>query len=376
MALLTVSSAVAEEPRNTGEKPKWIISSGAVVPLPPGSLVSLAVTLEKKIEAIKLDLVLSGDDQVMVLPDPRINAETNVAQHFSDRSREDGSYYSVDFSRAELKELAHRTNDTAATFPGTPVGFTPEFPVIALDEALGYIDLVHAELAQRPVVICELRKGWEHRREGKDLAGAVYALLQDYLRRSGRAELYLASYDPDELQRLSAIRDPGDTAIKFIQLIGSNDGAEVKTFEFGQYQPFNYDLLFTKFGLKAVSTYAAAIGLQPQTILYPSGTVTRPQYLDDAHTLGMEVILYGEVSGLQFDAAAPTRPTTVLEHLFDGVGFDAVVSDDAELIEGWQQGRSEPNRTGDQQSAIERLIEQIERGSSKQPASDRSGTTR
>jgi len=376
MALLTVSSAVAEEPRNTGEKPKWIISSGAVVPLPPGSLVSLAVTLEKKIEAIKLDLVLSGDDQVMVLPDPRINAETNVAQHFSDRSREDGSYYSVDFSRAELKELAHRTNDTAATFPGTPVGFTPEFPVIALDEALGYIDLVHAELAQRPVVICELRKGWEHRREGKDLAGAVYALLQDYLRRSGRAELYLASYDPDELQRLSAIRDPGDTAIKFIQLIGSNDGAEVKTFEFGQYQPFNYDLLFTKFGLKAVSTYAAAIGLQPQTILYPSGTVTRPQYLDDAHTLGMEVILYGEVSGLQFDAAAPTRPTTVLEHLFDGVGFDAVVSDDAELIEGWQQGRPEPNRTGDQQSAIERLIEQIERGSSKQPASDRSGTTR
>jgi glycerophosphoryl diester phosphodiesterase len=376
MALLAVSSSVAEEPRNTGEKPKWIISSGAVVPLPPGSLVSLAVTLEKKIEAIKLDLVLSGDDQVMVLPDPRINAETNVAQHFSDRSREDGSYYSVDFSRAELKELAHRTNDTAATFPGTPVGFTPEFPVIALDEALGYIDLVHAELAQRPVVICELRKGWEHRREGKDLAGAVYALLQDYLRRSGRAELYLASYDPDELQRLSAIRDPGDTAIKFIQLIGSNDGAEVKTFEFGQYQPFNYDLLFTKFGLKAVSTYAAAIGLQPQTILYPSGTVTRPQYLDDAHTLGMEVILYGEVSGLQFDAAAPTRPTTILEHLFDGVGFDAVVSDDAELIEGWQQGRSEPNRTGDQQSAIERLIEQIERGSSKQPASDRSGTTR
>ena len=47
---------------------KWIISSGSVTHLPARSMLSLALALERGAEAIWLDLVLSKDDQIVLLP--------------------------------------------------------------------------------------------------------------------------------------------------------------------------------------------------------------------------------------------------------------------------------------------------------------------
>lgn len=377
ISLLVVFPASADDLENSEDAARWIISSGAFTNLPAGSLVSIAVALERGIQAIKFDLVLSKDDQVMVLSDPRLNDLTNVDRVFPDRVREDGSYYSIDFTREELKGLVYQQERAVAPPAGTSAVFTPDFPVISLYEALGYIDLIVTNPAHKPVIIGELRKGWLHRREGKELARSVYSLLDDFRVRSENASLFLASYDPEELQQLADERSPavgmGSTDIKLIQLIGTNDGAEVKTLDFGHYQPYNYDLLFTKFGLKAISTYAAAIGLKPLTIFNDTGEVTRASYLEDARTLGIDLILYGEAANLQFDRVPDSPPSTVLDHLFTTVGFDAVLTDDADLLSNWTQPTEEPAGDENQDNTIERLIRQIERSSTEQPSSPQSG---
>lgn len=374
IALLAVSSAVAEEPENSSSAPQWLISSGAFTNLPPGSLISVAVTLERGIQAIKLDLVLSKDEQVMVLADPRINDITNVEQVYPDRARGDGNYYSVDFTRAELKELVHSRRPPSENPSRSAAVFSPQFQISALDDILGYIDMIQPQTLHKPIIICELRKGWLHRREGKDLARSVYTLLEDFRLRSDRATLFLASYDPEELQQLAETRTPEDTDIRFLQLIGANDGTEVKTLDFGQYQPYNYELLFTKFGLKATSTYAAAIGLKPQTIFNESGAVIHADYLTDARTLGMEIILYGEAADLKLNMVPDTPASSVLDHLFTSVGFDAALTDNIDLLTSWKQGTEETTKDSDQNKTIERLIRQIERGSIEQPSSSESGT--
>lgn len=379
ISLTVVFPASAEDLENSSNAPHRIISSGAFTNLPAGSLISIAVALERGIQAIKFDLVLSKDDQVMVLSDPRLNDLTNIGLVFPDRVREDGSYYSVDFTRDELKGLVYQHQGVVAPSAPSSVFFMPDFPVISLDEALGYIDLIVTDPAHKPVIICELRKGWLHRREGKELARSVYSLLDDFRVRSVNALLFLASYDPKELQQLADERSPAvgteSTDIKFIQLIGTNDGAEVKTLDFGHYQPYNYDLLFTKFGLKAISTYAAAIGLKPQTVFNDAGEVTRAAYLEDARTLGIDLILYGEPANLQFDMVPDLPPSSVLGHLFTTIGFDAVLTDDADLLSSWTQPTGEPAGDEDQDNTIERLIRQIERSSTEQPSMPRPGKT-
>lgn len=374
ISLLAGSLVYAEEQESSPPASKLIISSGAFTKLPPGSLVSLAVAIERGVQAIKLDLVLSQDNQVMVLSTPRLNDATNISQVFPDRARDDGSYLSVDFSEYELKGLVRQPDKTDTPAGNAPTIFTPQFPVISLDDALGYMDMIQLDPDHKPVIICELRQGWLHRREGKDLAGIVYSVLEDYRLRSGNVPLFLASYNPEELEQLAEAREnvTGEKT-DFIQLIGTNNGTEVKTLEFGNYQPYNFDLLFTKFGLKAVSTYAAAIGLHPETIFNETGDLTRAEYLENARTLGIKLILYGEAADLEGKVTPP--PSDMLEYLFTTIGFDAVLTDDVKLLSSQNLQTEGKDADDNQDNTIERLIKQIESSSKEQPSSDTSDTT-
>jgi len=358
----------AEQLDSGSAAPPWVISSGAFTGLPPGSLTAVAVGIERGIDALKLDLVLSSDDQVMVLPSPRLEDATNVALLYPERAREDGSFYSVDFSGAELKSLA--LSPTA----GQPIDrdrssavFTPRFPVISLAEVLGYIDLITAGSASSPLIICELREGWLHRRDEKNLAAAVYALLRTYRADSGRPAPRIASYDPDELQELADVIARDNSGVPLIQLIGSNDGAEVQSLEFGRYQPYNYDLMFTRFGLKATAGYAAAIGLTPEVLFAETGGVTLPGYLADAQTLGIPLIVYGEAADIPLNTAL--EASGLLEQLFTTLGFSGVLSDDIELLEKWRQQHMAAAGSEDE-NTVERLIKQLEDGSIQPRAAD------
>ncbi len=49
------------------------------------------------------DLVMTKDDQLVVLHDHYLDRVTDVAERFPDRARKDGRYYAIDFTLAEIR---------------------------------------------------------------------------------------------------------------------------------------------------------------------------------------------------------------------------------------------------------------------------------
>ena len=347
-------------PKGLLAQTKWVISNGSASNMPAGSLTSLAVAIERGAEAIKLDVVLSNDNQVVVLGDTILNQLTNAAKIFPERARPDGNLYAIDFSLDELKSLSHSSADgfddrLEASF------VMPRFGLRSLSEILDYLRLIEPSLESNLDLICEVKKSWFHRREDKDLSTAVYSLLTGFANVSAKINLYFASYDPEELQQLAQTKMTASSGeIGLIQLVGINDGSEVMTQEFGRYQPYNFDWLFTRFGLKAVSTYADSIGLQPQTVLADDGNPIRAGYLEDARMLGLKLFIYPAHADDYPVSATMGSLEASLEQLLFTTGFDGLLTSRDEDVRIWLAKRLANGEQNTQQQTIERLIEHIE----------------
>jgi glycerophosphoryl diester phosphodiesterase len=343
-----------------GADMKWIINSGSVSNLPAGSLTALALALERGAAAVWLDLVLSSDGQVVLLPGAAIEEITNVTEIYPDRSRPDGRTYAFDFSLEELKRLSHRPAPEAMAQSYSQSTLVPDFPIISLAEALGFIDRVFQEMDQPVTLVCTLKQGWLHQEQQMDLGTTVLQLLDAHRSAFGSIDFFLASYDPEELQQLALGREsapPGEIA--FIQLVGNSDGVEVQRLEFGSHQPYSYDLLFSRVGIKLVSTYAAVIGLDASTILDGAGTILHPRLLEDVKTLGMKSIC-NRIDRADYSHDAINRSGNELfEHLLFTVGFDGIVTAEDSRARKWLDERANGSTT-EQQRTIERLIDQIE----------------
>lgn len=354
---------------------KWIISSGRSANLPSGSLLSLALALERGAEAVWLDLVMSKDDQIVLLADTRIDHLTDVKEIYPDRSRADGSYYSFDFTLEELQRLS-----LLPVFPQgsvrTSSSLRSHLSVTALDDVLGYLDLALADLAAKPTLVCVLKHGWRHQEENKNLGATVLQALEDYQSTSASASLVIGSYDPEELQLLA--KSAGESGrlenTGFMQLIADNDGEEVKRLEFGTFQPYSYDLLFTRFGLKSVSSYADSIGMDPSAVMDASGALIQPQFLADARTLGLQIVFCRTDSAPPYPAVGSPEPEVLFEYLLFTVGFDGIVTGKDRVARNWLNNRATVDHN-EQNKIIERLIDHIEESGSEPPPPVKSDAT-
>lgn len=54
---------------------------------------------------LEQDLVMTKDDQLVVLHDHYLDRVTDVAERFPDRARKDGRFYAIDFTLAEIRSL-------------------------------------------------------------------------------------------------------------------------------------------------------------------------------------------------------------------------------------------------------------------------------
>ncbi|MGI9536561.1 MAG: glycerophosphodiester phosphodiesterase family protein [Desulfocapsaceae bacterium] len=358
-------SSLAESSNSAAaNQSKWIINSGSSASLPAGSMLSLVLALERGAEAVWLDLVLSKDNQIVLLADTKIDQLTDVKEIYPDRNRPDGSYYSFDFTLEELRGLSHLPAGPEGSAPAASL-FKSHLPITALDDFLGYLNLVVSDLTVKPTLIFTLKHGWRHQQEDKNLGATVLKALENYQSTSSTTSLVVASYDPEELQQLAQSSGPGHIEdIGFMQLIGSNSGEEVKRLEFGTYQPYSYDLLFTRFGLKSVSSYADSIGLDPQTILAESAALKRPQFLDDVRTLGLQIVCCRIDSIPPGPATGGATPEALFEYLLFTIGFDGIVTDKDRLARNWLENRPAAGNY-EQYKIIERLIDQVDGNGNK-----------
>ncbi len=354
---------------------RWIINDGGVSYLPAGSLSGLALALERGAASVRVDLVLSSDNQVMLLSDTRIDRITDVAERYPERSRPDGSYYAFDFNLDELRRLSllQKTRQPAASAVSSASDM--HVPVAALSDFLGYLDLRYRSSEQKPIVICTLRQGWMHNDEGKNLGSSVLELLDSHRADSGSARFYVASLDPEELQKLAEARtSAGQTGIEFMQMIGGSDGSEARRLEFGSRQPYSYDLLFTRVGIKLVSTYASAVGLYGPAIVDGSGTVIRPRLLEDIKTLGMKVI-YSRADTEPYRTDDSAGDDDFYEQIFFSAGFDGMLTRADAAVRQWLENRAGA-AADEQQQMIERLIDQLGESGIQPPGPVQSGATR
>lgn len=82
-----------------------IAHRGASGYLPEHSLPAKAMAYAQGADYLEQDLVMTKDNELVVLHDHYLDRVTDVADRFPDRARKDGRYYAIDFTLPEIKSL-------------------------------------------------------------------------------------------------------------------------------------------------------------------------------------------------------------------------------------------------------------------------------
>ncbi len=229
-----------------------IAHRGASGYLPEHTLAAKALAHGMGADYIEQDVVLTADDVPIVLHDIHLEGTTDVARRFPGRARDDGHWYAIDFTLAEIRTLAAGERRAADGEPAFPQRFPADralFTVPTLAEEIALIDGLNQSRGRRAGLYIELKGDHFHRAEGKDLPAAVLRVLEVADWHRADSPVFLQSFEPATLRRLAEeFRSP----LPRIQLIAENDWGEVRGVD--------YDALVTDAGLAAVARYATGIG--------------------------------------------------------------------------------------------------------------------
>ena len=83
-----------------------IAHQGASGYLPEHTLEAKAMAYAQGAHYIEQDLVMTRDDELIVLHDITLDRTTDVDEKFPDRARSDGRYYAIDFTLEEIRTLS------------------------------------------------------------------------------------------------------------------------------------------------------------------------------------------------------------------------------------------------------------------------------
>jgi len=295
------------------------------------NLPSVALAVGMGSDYIEQDLVMTKDDQVIVLHDPTLARVTNVAELFPGRNRADGKFYALDFTLAEIKRLRllepySNSGNGEGRFPDTSQNLQLSIPTFK--EELELIRGLEKTMRRDIGIYPEIKQPWLHRKEGKDISLAVLKILREYDYTTRGEKIFVQCFDPQELKRIHDELFPAlGMDLKLTQLIDENNGNETKTLDWGEWVNYNYDWILSKSGLRAISAYISGIGLDKSMLVDGAGNLLRPTLIDDAHQLGLVVHPYTfrrEKESLPPYAASFEA---LLEFFYFKVGVDGVFTD-------------------------------------------------
>ena len=334
--------------------------------LPGSSLPALAITIAQGAEIVHLSLAMSADNQVIILGDTVINEITNAAELFPEKVRQDGSYLVMDFTLEELQQLSlvNTPQDTSST--DTPrAGLTPlpQIRIATLNDTLNLIKTMQFNLGRRIEIIGEIKKSWQYLHENRDISKAVIDTCRQHGYTTHDSGLYIASYDPEELQRINdELFAEAGVDLKIFQLIEKNSGKETRHFELGRWLNDNYDWLYTKFGLKAVSAYADMISLSHDFLISDTGDLLHQEYVEDAHILGLKIIV------TPVDQMAESLPDFItsfesfLELCLFTAGTDGLITEKDLFVREFMENQLPDNSSGKKnKTTIELLLENVKK---------------
>lgn len=284
--VVTVNDKVlAGKDRVASWKSKLVIAHrGASGYLPEHTIAAKAMAYAQGADYIEQDLVMTKDDEVVVLHDHYLDTVTNVADLFPHRAREDGRFYVIDFTLAEIRQLAVYERFANKGGSKAPV-FNDRFPlekstfrVNTFAEEIELIQGLNKSTGRTVGIYPEIKSPAFHREAGKDISAAVLQVLKNYGYRTKQDPVFLQCFDPYELQRIyQQLFSEMEMAVPLVQLLGTDP----------QFKP-----ALTEEGLAQVAAYADGIGPSMYLVVKPGPGVEATDLVDRAHELGMVVHPY------------------------------------------------------------------------------------
>jgi glycerophosphoryl diester phosphodiesterase len=323
----STTNASDDEREVTQPAKKLVIAHrGASGYLPEHTLAAKAMAYAQSADYIEQDLVMTKDDQLVVLHDRHLDTVTNVAELFPGRSRDDGRYYVIDFTLDEIRQLSVTERFQSKDGVVTPV-FEGRFPmgkssfrVHTFAEEIELIQGLNISTGQSTGLYPEIKSPSFHREEGKDISSAVLDVLKQYGYDEKSDRIFLQCFDPYELQRIHQELMPArKMALPLIQLIGTSE---------------EYRSLLNAEGMKQLATFVDGIGPSMFLLVDKESTASNikiTKLVDFAHDAGLKVHPY------TFRREAKQIPPfakdyeDLLRIFFDEVGVDGVFTDFPDL---------------------------------------------
>lgn len=296
-----------------------IAHRGASGVLPEHTREALVMGHAMGADFIEVDIVSSRDGELFVLHDITLDATTNVRQLFPRRKRADGHYYAIDFSAAELKQLAvHERVHPESSEPVFPERFAHNNPTIfrlpTLTEFVHLLQGLNESRQKQAGLYLEIKSSEFHQQNKIDLVDLVAKKLASFSLSDTGMEVIIQSFNPNDLKRL---RTQEGARYPLVQLIAENSWQETSA---------DYAQMVTAAGVAEIATYADGIGPWIYQLLRPeSDQVVVTELGRYAKKNGLFIHSYTARS----DALPPFAKsyTELMELLFLGVQVDGMFTD-------------------------------------------------
>lgn len=279
MAGLVLMGATFSTTANADDK-VVIAHRGASGYLPEHTLPAKAMAFAQGADYLEQDLVMTKDDQLVVLHDHYLDRVTDVADRFPDRARKDGRYYAIDFTLAEIKSLKFSEGFTVEngkkvqTFPGRfPMGKS-DFRVHTFEEEIEFIQGLNRSTGKNIGLYPEIKAPWFHHQEGKDIATRVLEVLKKYGYTKKTDKIYLQCFDANELKRIRNELEPKmGMDLKLVQLIAYTKWNETEEQQpDGKWVNYSYDWMLEPGAMEKIAQYADGIGPDYHMLIADSST--------------------------------------------------------------------------------------------------------
>ena len=236
------------------------------------------------VQYLEQDVLMSKDDQLIVMHDLTLDRTTDVTEKFSGRSRTDGLHYVVDFTLEELMTLnvtegvSVRDNQAEQNYPGRfPMGKS-SFKLNTLAQEIEMIQGMNYSTGKDVGIYPEIKSPAFHRQEGKDISQAIIAELKRYGYTSKEDNVYLQTFDFQELKRVhDELLPAAGIEMKLVQLIG------------------NDEWMMSSEGVAEIARYADGLGPEKGSIIDNEsrpGSLIISNLVSEAHRHGMKVHPY------------------------------------------------------------------------------------
>lgn len=222
LALLLAASAPSTGQDSIVHRPIVIAHRGASGYLPEHTLAAKALAFAMGADYLEQDVVLTKDGVPIVLHDIQLDEVTDVATKSPGRARDDGRFYALDFTLAEIRELrVHERSDPKSGTARSPARFPvgkARFEIATLAEELEFIQGLMHSTGRTVGVYPEIKSPRWHRDQGYDISPVVLEVLTRYGYTDADDRIYVQCFDAVETRRL---REELGTRLPLIQLIAA-----------------------------------------------------------------------------------------------------------------------------------------------------------